>query len=398
MKKVFLVGILVLLVSSMGLFAYNNFNGNVSKPVATTQNATSINNISQQSPSPLVDAVAYKIEVVAQDLFVPWSMVFTSPERMLFTERNGQVHAMVNGVVQDQPLFTASPLSTGGEQGLMGMALHPEYETNKFVYLGYAYPANGGIEVRVDRLVDKGTKLTFEKQIIGNIPAASNHAGTRIRFGPDGKLYISTGDAQERAKAQDKGFLGGKILRLNDDGSTPSDNPASNSRVYSLGHRNPQGFDWHPVTRDMWETEHGPSVFDGPAGGDEVNLIVAGGNYGWPEVSHDKTDPRFESPKIVYTPAVAPASGMFYSGKMFPQFKNNFFFGGLRGEGIWRVVIDEKNPSQVAFHEKMPDINLGRIRDIAEGQDGSIYFSTSNQDGRGNPNAGDDKIYRIVKD
>lgn len=398
MKSLIVLGIVIIAIVAIYTYNYAFENGGFTS--LTNQVQQTVQNAAKPAEAEIktsAQKVDYTIEVFAEDLYVPWSIVFTSSERMLFTERNGKVREISNGILNPQPVLELDDISERSEEGLMGMVLHPDYETNKLLYLAYAYPKNGGLAVRVEQYKDGGTSLSAEKIIIDNLPAATNHAGTRLRFGPDGKLYITTGDATNRNIAQQMNSLGGKILRLNDDGTIPSDNPFSNSPIFSLGHRNPQGISFHPETGDLWETEHGPSTFDGPPGGDEVNLISGGKNYGWPEVSHEETNPRFESPKIVYTPAVAPASGMFYSGKMFPQFKNNFFFGGLKGEGIFRVILDSLNPREVVTHEKLPDINYGRIRDIAEGPDGSIYFSTSNQDGRGNARQGDDKIYRIVK-
>ncbi len=398
MKKYIFGGVGIVIVAAIVFFAreYLAIGKTNSQPpkVANLQQGQTTSNENSES-APVVAPVPYTIEPFVENLFVPWSIVFTSEDRMLFTERNGNVRVVVNGTLQENPLYTASGLSTGGEQGMMGMAIHPEYETNKYVYLAYASTSGGNIVVHIDRFTDTGTQLQPDRTIIKNIPAARNHAGTRLNFGPDNKLYISTGDASEGAFAQETTSLAGKILRVNDDGSIPADNPIRGSAIYSIGHRNPQGIDWHPETGDLWSTEHGPSVFDGPAGGDEVNLIVKGGNYGWPVVSHEKTDPRFISPKIVYTPAVAPASGMFYSGKMFPQFKHNFFFGGLKGEGLFRVILNAADPTEVSTWEKLPHVDYGRIREVAEGPDGSIYFSTSNQDGRGNPATTDDVIYRI---
>ncbi len=399
MKKYILVFVMIGFVAGGAIFLREYFafgKSNKQPRMANPFQAGGATNTRADALSKRVTPVPFTIEPVVQNLTVPWSIVFTSPKRMLFTERTGAVRVFENGQLREQPLYTEQ-VSTGGEQGMMGMTIHPRYSENKYVYLAYSTNSGGNIVVRVDRFTDTGTRLQPDRTIIDTITAARNHAGTRLNFGPDGKLYISTGDASEGALAQDETSLAGKILRVNDDGSIPSDNPIRNSAVYSIGHRNPQGIDWHPETGDLWSTEHGPSVFDGPAGGDEINLIVKGGNYGWPEVSHEESDPRFESPKLVYTPAVAPASGMFYSGKMFPQFKNNFFFGGLRGEGLFRVILDSADPSKVASWEKLPDVNFGRIREVAEGPDGSIYFSTSNQDGRGNPAEGDDVIYRMVR-
>jgi glucose/arabinose dehydrogenase len=341
--------------------------------------------------------VPYEIEVVAENLYVPWSIVFTDSNRMLITERNGKLRIVLDGKLLQEPLKEFDEVSAKGEAGLLGLTLDPDYKSNKFLYISYAYGSAGKMNVKIVRYKDYGDKLDEEKVIIDGLPAESYHAGCRLRFGPDGKLYITTGDAGERELAQDLSNLYGKILRINADGSIPDDNPFPGSYVWSYGHRNPQGIDWFPGTSIMYSTEHGPSGFDGPGGGDEVNVIVKGGNYGWPVVSHEESKSGMISPELVYTPAVAPASGMFYKSDSIPQFKNNFFFGCLRGNAIIRVVIDGKDPSKVKSADKLNDVKFGRIRDVAEGPDGAIYFSTSNRDGRGNPAEGDDKIYRIKR-
>ncbi len=340
--------------------------------------------------------VDYKIEAFVEGLEVPWSIVFTSPDRVLVTERPGRIRVIENGVLKPDPIKTFDDVVSDGEEGLMGLAVHPDYANNKLIYASYAYDGRDGMTVKVVQYKDNGTSLGDEKIIMDNLPARQYHAGCRIKFGPDGKLYITTGDAGERHLAQDTDNLYGKILRVNDDGTVPSDNPFPGSPVWSYGHRNPQGIDWYPGSDILYSTEHGPSGFDGPGGGDEVNVIVKGGNYGWPIVSHENSKEGMISPVLVFTPAEAPASGMFYSGDAIPQFKNNFFFGSLRGRGIIRVEVDPDDPSKVVRFEKMTSVNYGRIRDITQGPDGAIYFSTSNQDGRGNPAEGDDKIYRII--
>ncbi len=331
-----------------------------------------------------------------QNLKVPWSLVFTSPNRLLVTERPGIVKEIVDGKLSNTPLRQFSEVSNKIEEGLMGMVLHPDYEHNRYVYLCLAYQTDGKIFDRVVRVTDHNQTLDEDVSIIDKLPAAQFHAGCRLRIGPDTKLYISTGDAFNRKIAQDLQSYGGKILRLNLDGSIPEDNPFPNSPVYSYGHRNPQGFDWQPTTGLMIETEHGPSGTDGPGGGDEVNHIEAGKNYGWPVVSHLNSNPGMVDPLIVFTPAVAPASGMFYRGNVFPQFTNTFLFGLLKGQGIIQVTFDPQNLGKVSSYQKLGGINVGRVRDIVEGPDGLIYFTTSNQDGRGKPQAGDDKIYRLV--
>lgn len=340
---------------------------------------------------------SYEIKLVAKELYVPWSIVFTDSNRMLINERDGKMRVLLDNQLIEKPLKVFEGISEKGEEGLMGLALDPKYKDNKFLYVSYAYDKGQELSVRVVRFKDEGDRLTGEKIIIDNLPAERYHAGCRLRFGPDGKLYITTGDAGERELVQDTKNLYGKILRLNADGTIPEDNPFPGNPVWSYGHRNSQGIDWYPGTNILYETEHGPSGFDGPGGGDEVNIIIKGGNYGWPVVSHNETKSGMISPELEFTPAIAPASGMFYKSAAIPQFKNNFFFGCLRGSGIMRVIVDEKNPEKIISYEKLKEVNFGRIRDIAEGYDGAIYFSTSNRDGRGNISEGDDKIYKIVK-
>lgn len=339
----------------------------------------------------------FRVETVVPNLEVVWSIVWTPDGRMLFTERPGRVRVFENGKLRPQPLFTVPDVEPRGESGLMSLALHPQFATNHFIYLSYAYNS-GGAQVRVVRYRETAGGLTDRKLIIESIPAAQFHAGCRLRFGPDGKLYITTGDATDRELAQRLNSIAGKILRLNDDGSVPTDNPFAGRQdarpeIWAYGSRNSQGIDFQPGTNLLWETEHGPSGFDGPGGGDEVNIIERGKNYGWPVIHHRATQQGLESPVLEYTPACAPASGMFYRGSQLPAFKGNFFFGCLRGERIIRVVT---NGREVVSQENLLEHRYGRIRDIAEGPDGYIYFSTSNRDGRGSPASDDDRIMRLV--
>lgn len=350
---------------------------------------------SQPAPKPKPTSVTYKIEEVASNLFVPWAIVFTSNTRMLVTERSGAVRVVENGTVQSAPLTTFSEAATGGEEGLMGLAKDPKFTENKFLYACVATTAGGRLHDKVVRFRDQpsgGERTT----LIDNIPAAQYHAGCRVKFGPDDKLYITTGDATNKAIAQDKSSLGGKILRINADGSIPSDNPFAGSPIWSYGHRNPQGLDWQPGTNLLVATEHGPSGFDGPRGGDEINLIEKGGNYGWPLVSHNSTRPGTVHPMLVFTPAIAPADGHFYRSESLPQFTGNYFFGMLKGEGLYRIVFDKQDAHKIISHEKFPDINVGRVREVTESPDGTIYFTSSNRDGNGTVRSADDKIYRIA--
>ena len=343
-------------------------------------------------------ALSFRVETVVAGLEVPWSIAFTPDGRMLFTERPGRVRVFEGGRLRPEPLAVIPDVEPTGESGLMGLALHPQFAANHLLYLAYAYRAGGDERVRVVRFRETSGGLAERKVIIEDIPAAQFHAGTRLRFGPDGKLYVTTGDATTREIAQRLDSLGGKILRLNDDGTVPPDNPfvgQQNARpeIWTYGHRNSQGIDWQPGTDLLFETEHGPSGFDGPGGGDEVNVVERGKNYGWPIIHHRESKPGLESPLLEYTPACAPASGTFYRGSALPQFKGNFFFGCLAGQGLQRVVLDGR---RVVSQERQLERQYGRIREVAEGPDGTLYFSTSNRDGRGRPARDDDRIMRLI--
>lgn len=365
-------------------------------PVLFSNKSLPLSKVSESGTKTTDQFVSLRLESFVQNLDVPWSMVFTSPERILVTERPGRVRVVENGRLLEEPLRVFTEASNRSEEGLMGMTLDPDYTSNRFVYLCLAYrTAEGQIFDKVIRVKDGGGGLIDDQVIIDRIPAAANHAGCRLRFGPDEKLYISTGDASDKSLPQDLTLLAGKILRLNADGSIPVDNPFVGSPVYSYGHRNGQGFDWHPVSGVLIATEHGPSGNDGPGGGDEVNLIREGQNYGWPEVSHQRSRAGMVDPLIVFTPAIAPASGMFYRSEVIPQLKNTFLFGMLRGEGIMQVIFTEDG--QVDSYQKLAEIGVGRVRDVVEGPDGYLYFTTSNQDGRGRARSGDDQIFRLVR-
>lgn len=381
---IFLIVFIFWAVHRIGLFAPPTLAPGETRIVSFIQS-------SQDSLSP----VPYTYEPYVENLTVPWSIVFTSPDRLLVTERLGRIRAIRTGKLEPDSLITFSEVSSEDEEGLMGMALDPFYEENKYIYVCLAYQHEGTQWDKVIRLIDHEQTIEVDKVILERIPSAQFHAGCRLKFGPDHNLYITTGDATNKQLPQDISSLGGKILRIKPDGSIPSDNPFPNSPVYSYGHRNSQGIDWHPATHELYSTEHGPSVFDGPAGGDEINHIIAGGNYGWPLVSHDDNREGLVGPLTTFTPAEAPSAGMFYAGSVFPQFTNDFFVAALKGEGILRIKFASSDPDTVLEIEKLP-IEVGRVREIVQGPDGFIYFATSNRDGRGTVHDNDDHIYRLI--
>jgi glucose/arabinose dehydrogenase len=284
------------------------------------------------------------------------------------------------------------------ESGLMDITLHRDFAANSYVYLAYAYN-NEGKRDKVVRYKYSNGQFTEPKVVIEDIPAAPNHAGIRCRFGPDGKFYIATGDSTDWELAQKLDSLAGKILRLNEDGTVPPDNPfvgqkGARPEVWAYGVRNPQGLAWQPGTDLLFETEHGPSGFEGRGGGaDEVNIIERGKNYGWPTIWGGRTQAGMESPLLEYTPACAPASAAFYNASALIGFKGNFFFGCLRGTRLIRVVLDGR---KVLSQEDLFRGQYGRIREVETGPDGFLYFSTSNRDGRGSAAKEDDRIMRLV--
>lgn len=338
-----------------------------------------------------------KVETVAENLTIPWGIDWTPDGTVFFTERNGNLRIITpDGKLQQEPLLS---IGVGGvEGGLLGIAVDPKYKDNNYIYLYYTYNefiSTSNKVVRYQVNLDDRT-IAEDKVLIDGIPGGPFHDGGRIKFGPDGKLYITTGDAGNPALSQDLNSPAGKILRINSDGSIPEDNPYEDSFVYSFGHRNPQGIDWDDEG-NLIATEHGPSGLRGIAH-DEINLIKAGGNYGWPDIIGDETKKDLLTP-ILHSgnDTWAPSGGEFYIGEKIPQWTDKYFVATLRGSHLHMIDfnLNEEN-NTIISHSKLFENEFGRLRDIATGPDGFLYILTSNQDGRGTPDNTDDKILRIT--
>ena len=284
-----------------------------------------------------------KIEVIADNLTIPWSIDWLPDGTILFTERNGNLRIIQHGILLEEPLLT---LGVGGvEGGMLGITVDPKYSENNFIYIYYTYNELLSTYNKLVRYQFFDGVLVEDKILLDKIPGGPFHDGGRIQFGPDGKLYVTTGEAGNPNLSQDLNSLGGKILRINSDGTIPNDNPWENSPVYSIGHRNPQGIDWDK-SGNLFATEHGPSGWRGVAH-DEVNHIISGANYGWPDIIGDEEKENMQTP-ILHSgdDTWAPSGAEFYnSDKNIPQWGGNYFVATLRGSHLYMVDFDLQNNS-----------------------------------------------------
>jgi glucose/arabinose dehydrogenase len=327
-----------------------------------------------------------RVEVAATGLEIPWDIAFLPDGRALVTERPGRVRLLARtGRLRRRPVARV-PVSALGEGGLLGLAIDPAFAANRFVYL-YFTTATG---LRLERRRWTGSRLVFDASLVDGIRAGAVHDSGRIAFGPDRRLYISTGDAGEPALAQDAGSLNGKLLALSAGQYRGRGHAAP--EVVAGGLRNSQGFDWQPGTGRLIASDHGPSGFDGPEGFDEIDEIVPGGNYGWPEaIAMDTGGGRFRAPLRVYRDAIAPSGATFVSrGRS--RWTGDYILAALRGEQLRRIVLRD---GRVVRDRPLLRGRYGRLRTVVEGPRGCLYVLTSNRDGRGEPTRYDDRILRV---
>jgi glucose/arabinose dehydrogenase len=347
------------------------------------------------------DGKDVKVEPWVEGLEIPWSLIFLPDGRALVSERPGRIRAIKDGRLREEPYATLE-VAHVGEGGLMGLARHPDFPRYPYIYAMHTYRKGDKLYNRVIRLKDSDGQGVFERVIFDSIPGGRFHNGGRIGFGPDRMLYIATGETFASRLAQNLNSLGGKVLRVTADGELPRDNPFPASPIFSYGHRNPQGLAWHPETKDLFSSEHGPSGEFLLFANDEINVIVKGGNYGWAGVVGAPGQKPYLDPLIVWKKTTPPSGMTFYTGNLLPQFKNDLFVATLRSQALIRITVQREaglyrvKAIERWFAHDDSRGKFGRLRDAVEGPEGVIYFLTNNRDGRGDPTAGDDRIYRIV--
>ena len=354
-------------------------------------------------------------EIIATNLRIPWALAFAPDGRIFFTERPGSLRVInADGTLQAADVIGPPNIDVlaSGEGGLMGLEIDPDFTNNGYLYIYFT--TRNPTRNNLVRLIESGGSATVDAVLLDNVPAGVIHDGGRIKIGPDGMMYVSTGNANMCATSQDLGSLAGKILRMNLDGSAPEDNPyyPDHPLIYSLGHRNPQGLSWDD-SGQLYETEHGPTQDCGSPRSwyDEVNIIAPGGNYGWPLCwgPCDPPRPEFIDPLWWSVPpnSTPPTGAAFYA---LPGALSSSFLYGMLG------TYDPSNPDFYIHARQIHYLTFGddgvtivdegeiyhglygRIREVIVGPDGYLYFTTSNTDGRGQDvrQPDDDKIFRVL--
>lgn len=342
--------------------------------IVTTSAAKETETTRKNNPSNRIE-----VQVVARNLEAPWGVAFLPGGDALVTERDSGRLLRVSGG-GDIEEIQRIPEGGSGEGGLLGLALSPDYERDRLVYVYYST----GEDNRVGRF-QLGEP---PEPILTGIPVNVVHDGGGLAFGPDGMLYVTTGDAGDAETAQDRNSLSGKILRLTPDGGIPDDNPFPDNPTYSYGHRNVQGLAWDE-NGQLYASEFGQDRFD------EVNRIEPGGNYGWPEVEGEGGEPEFIDPIQTFsTDEASPSGAAILKDSAIPQWDGDFFMAALRGARLWRLELGPDG--NVTGREALLQGEYGRLRNVVQAPDGSLWVFTNNRDGRGTPSEGDDRILRLA--
>jgi aldose sugar dehydrogenase len=377
----------------------NSANTATSTPTTSITGGTA-GKTTEASPRQVASKTAFRQTTVVEGLDRPWGMAWMLDGTMLVTEKAGRLRVIRNGKLEPTPIAGVPEVMTSGQGGLLDVSLHPKFAENRFIYLTYAHGTENANRTRLARATFDGKSLQNLRVIfeVSQVKSDGQHFGSRILWLPDGTMLMAIGDGGNppvslegdliRKQAQNLRSRLGKIVRLKDDGSVPRDNPmATNAKaepaIWSYGHRNIQGLTFDPIAKRVWATEHGSR------GGDELNLAVAGKNYGWPIVTHSKeyfggeisserSKPGMIDPMVVWTPAIAPSGLAFYSGDRFPGWKGDLFAGGLVSQDVRRIDLDASGI--VKGQEVIP---VGqRVRDVRQGPDGLLYILTDAADGR----------------
>jgi aldose sugar dehydrogenase len=343
-------------------------------------------NANGERPGPVIESekISFTIDTLAQGLENPWGMAFLPDGRILIAERPGRLRMYAQNELREQPVPGIPEIWANGQGGFMDIVLHPNYDENGWIYLAYAEPRGPGGNTSIARGRMRGNTFTDVEVIFRGEPAtgAGHHFGSRIVFDDDGYLFTTIGDRGVMQNAQMLENHNGKVMRIYDDGRVPDDNPFTDvegamPEIWSYGHRNIQGMGLHPETRQLWTHEHGPR------GGDEINLVSKGLNYGWPEVTHginydgtvitqDTTRAGMEDPVLHWTPSIAPCGLAFVDSERFPEWQNNMLVGALAGQHIHRVVIENDEVTGTEYLLQ----DFARFRDVRVGPDGYIYALT----------------------
>jgi glucose/arabinose dehydrogenase len=334
-----------------------------------------------------LSGTSYRVVPVVKGLVNPWSLTFLPNGDMLVTEKPGRLRVVRNGNLETQAVSGVPEVWATGQGGLLEVLPHPRFQENQLLYLTYSKPCEKGATTALFRARFDGKALTDGRDLFvaDNCNTGNPHFGSKLAFARDGLLYMTIGERGDRNRAQNTASHGGKILRLKDDGTVPTDNPfvgkeGHKPEIFSYGHRNAQGLAFHPESGVLWSSEHGPQ------GGDELNIVQAGRNYGWPVASYGReyapdgalVSPQpskagIEEPVLIWAPSVGMSGLIFYTGDAFPQWKGHLFAGALSGTALHRIAFNEKGG--LLGREALLTQSRLRVRDVRQGPDGNIYLA-----------------------